>query len=125
MGAKISIGPWLCDRSKPELYGLSIENPRRRQEAGLEFAIMTDHPVNPEPDLRVVAALAVREGLEEWTALRAITSTAACILGVEDRVGSLEMGKDGDVVLFDGHPFALESRVQKVFVDGNQVYNRA
>lgn len=123
-GAKLIIGPLLCDRSKPELSSLSMENPRKLHEAGLDFAIMTDHPVIPEPYLRTVAALAVREGLDEWTALRSITLTAARILDVDDRLGSLETGKDADVVLFDKHPFAMDSRVQRVYLDGREVYRR-
>ncbi len=121
---KLIVGPLLCDRCKPELASLSLETPRRLAEAGLSFALMTDHPVTPEPHLPVVAALCVREGLDEWTALRAITITPAEILGVQDRLGSLEAGKDADIVLFDGHPLDLRSHVQQVFIDGERVFAR-
>lgn len=71
-------------------------------EAGLKFAIMTDHPVVPCQHLSVMAAIAVREGLDERTALESITINAAQITGISDRVGSLEIGKDADLAVYSG-----------------------
>ena len=75
-------------------------------------------------ELPLAAALAVRGGLDPDLALRAITLTAAEVLGVADRIGSLEPGKDGDVVLFDGDPLHYRTRVQRVLIDGKTVYLR-
>jgi len=82
---------------------------------------MTDHPVVPIQYLPVCAALAVREGMEEYKALQAITINAAKITGIDDRVGSLSAGKDADIAIFDGHPFGYTSRTRYVLVNGKVV----
>ena len=74
--------------------------------------------------LTINAALAVREGMPEEEALKAITINAAEVIGVEDRVGSLEPGKDADLVVFDGHPFDYRTVVELVLVDGQVAYRR-
>ena len=79
---------------------------------------MTDHPVIPEQYLSVCAALAVREGLPEDAALRSITINAARVVGIEDRVGSLEPGKDADVAVFSGHPLDFRARCVLTLVNG-------
>ena len=66
------------------------------------------------------AAMAVRAGLDKTAALRAITIDAARLAGVADRVGSLEAGKDADVVLCSAHPFSMDCTNQAVFIDGKQ-----
>ena len=86
-------GPLLCDRSKPELRELTPATPARLREAGVEIAIITDHPVIPEQYLPLCAGLAVREGLPYDEALKAITLYPARILGIADRVGSLTPGE--------------------------------
>ncbi len=111
-GASVIIGPLLTDRSKIELKNKSFEAPRVLYENGIEFAMMTDHPVIPEQYLTVAAALSVREGLPEYEALRSITINAARATGIDDRVGSLEVGKDADIAVFAGDP--LDSRVRCV-----------
>ncbi len=83
---------------------------------------MTDHPVVPVQYLTVAAALAVREGLDEEEALKAITINPAEILGIEDRVGSLEPGKDADIVVFSGHPLDWRTQVELVIVNGEIAY---
>ncbi len=118
------LGPLFGDRSKPELASLSMKNPAILSEKGLLFAIMSDHPVNPTSYLPVIAALAVREGLDAWVALRAITITAARILKIDDRVGSLEMGKDADLVIYDRNPLDIHSRVSQVYVNGKKTFDR-
>jgi imidazolonepropionase-like amidohydrolase len=72
----------------------------------------------------VCAALAVREGLDERTALMSITINAAQIVGIDDRVGSLEEGKDADIALFNGNPLDYRVRAQRVFIDGVEVFKR-
>lgn len=122
-GAGIIIGPLLTDRGKIELRNVSFSAPKALYDAGIDFAMMTDHPVIPEQYLPVCAALAVREGLPEDAALRSITINAARITGIDDRVGSLEIGKDADIAVFSGHPLDFRSRCVLCTVDG-QVAHR-
>ena len=122
-GAGIIIGPLLSERSKIELKNLSFEAPRVLEEAGIPFAMMTDHPVIPIQFLPVQAGLAVREGLSEETALRSITRYAAEIVGIQDRVGTLEAGKDADVAVFDGHPFDYRTHCVLTLINGKVVHN--
>jgi imidazolonepropionase-like amidohydrolase len=121
---KVIVGPLLSERSKFELKNLTYTAPRVLDEAGIKFALMTDHPVIPLQYLPVTAALAVREGLDERTALKAITINAAEIAGIADRVGSLEPGKDADVALFDGNPLDYRVKARMVFINGQEVYRR-
>ena len=122
--AKVIVGPLLTERSKVELKNLTFKAPAILSRAGLKVAIMTDHPVIPIQYLPVCASIAVREGMDEMEALKAITIYPAQITGLDDRVGSLEEGKDADVVIFDGHPLDVRSRTQWVFIDGNPVFRR-
>jgi imidazolonepropionase-like amidohydrolase len=124
-GVKVILGPLLSERSKIELRNLTYEAPRIFEEAGVPFALMTDHPVIPLQYLPVTAALAVREGLSERAALEAITINAARITGIDDRVGSLEVGKDADIALFDGNPLDFRAHTRHVLIDGNLVFSRA
>jgi imidazolonepropionase-like amidohydrolase len=122
-GVKAVIGPVIANRAKVELQGISLETARALAEAKVDFAIMTDHPVVPVQYLGISAGLAVRGGLDEEKALRVITLDAARILGLDDRIGSLEPGKDADVIILDGHPFDVRSRVVKVLISGKIVYD--
>ncbi len=117
-GAGIIIGPLLSDRSKIELKNLSFTAPRKLYENGIEFAMMTDHPVIPEQYLPVCAAIAVREGLPEYEALKSITINAAKITGIDDRVGSLKVGKDADVAVFNGNPLDFRARCVMTVING-------
>ena len=119
----IIVGPTLSDRSKFELQNLTFETPAILNNAGLKIALMTDHPVIPLQYLPVCAALAAREGLNEEEALKAITINAAEVLGVDDRVGSIEVNKDADIVIYNGHPFDLRNKVKFVMINGNIVKN--
>lgn len=122
-GAGIIIGPLLSERSKIELKNLSFSAPRVLEEAGIPFAMMTDHPVIPIQYLPVQAGLAVREGLTEETALRSITRYAAEIVGISDRVGTLEAGKDADIAVFDGHPFDYRTHCVLTLINGKVVHS--
>jgi imidazolonepropionase-like amidohydrolase len=120
-GVKAIVGPLISERSKIELKNLSLKVPGILSKAGIMVAIMTDHPVIPVQYLSLCAGLAVKEGMDEEEALKAITINAARISRIDDRVGSIEAGKDADLVIMDGHPFELKSRVVKTIINGREV----
>ncbi|MEN8098794.1 MAG: amidohydrolase family protein, partial [Chloroflexota bacterium] len=122
-GVPVTAGPILFSRMKYELREMTPKNPGIMANAGVKVAIQTDE-MSAVKYLPINAALAVREGMSEDDALRAITINAAEIIGVQDRVGSIEVGKDADVVILDGHPFDYRSQVQAVFVNGKIEYRR-
>ena len=124
-GARVMSGPYLCDRSKPELQNLSAASPGIMAKEGIKTAIITDHPVIPIQYLPLCAGLAVREGMDYTDALRAITIVPAEILGVDDMVGSLKVGKDADFSVWSDDPLTLCAKPEMVFIDGKQVYSRA
>ena len=121
----IIVGPLLTDRSKIELKNLSFKAPKVLEQAGIEYAMMTDHPVTPEQYLPICTAVAVREGASEEGALKAITINAAKITGIADRVGSIEVGKDADIAVFSGHPFDFRSRCVLTLVNGKVAHEEA
>lgn len=116
------VGPNLSDRSKFELKNLEFKNPGVLSEAGLKVALMTDHPVIPVQYLPLCASLAIKAGMDEQKALEAITIVPAEIMGLEDRIGSLEVGKDADIVVWDGNPFQIQSSVMMTIIDGEIVF---
>ncbi|GAA5227913.1 amidohydrolase [Paeniglutamicibacter antarcticus] len=117
----VLIGPLFTTKSKVELRGRSLANPRRLAEAGVEISIITDHPVIPINFLILQCTLAVKEGLDPLTALESITINPARVLGLADRMGSLEVGKDADMVLWSGDPLDAMSRAMRVWISGTQV----
>ena len=121
-GVPVVTGPLITARSKVELRNRTMANPGLLAAAGVTIAIATDHPVVPVHLLIVQAALAVREGLDRDTALRAVTINPARIMRVADRIGSLVPGKDADVVLWSGDPFDIMSRVETAYIAGREVY---
>jgi imidazolonepropionase-like amidohydrolase len=121
-GVPVLIGPLLTSRSKVELRNRSLANPARLAAAGVELGIITDHPVVPVHLLHVQAALAVREGLDPAAALRAVTLTPARVLGLDDRLGSLEPGKHATLCVWSGDPLDARSRVESAWIEGRQVY---
>jgi imidazolonepropionase-like amidohydrolase len=118
----VLIGPLLTSRSKVELRNRSLTNPGRLAAAGVELGIITDHPVVPIHLLAVQAALAVREGLDPAAALRAVTLTPARVLGLDDRLGSLEPGKHATLCVWSGDPLDARSRVEAAWIEGRRVY---
>jgi imidazolonepropionase-like amidohydrolase len=118
----VIIGPLFTSRSKVELRNRSLANPGRLAAAGVTIAITTDHPVVPIHFLIHQATLAVKEGLDPVTALRAVTINPARIIGVDSRIGSLAVGKDADLVIWSGDPLDVMSRAERAFVDGREVY---
>ncbi|MDO5398968.1 MAG: amidohydrolase [bacterium] len=117
----INLGPTLGDRSKPELKNLSFDTYRNLSDRGLKIAIITDHPEITEDNLPLCAALAVKHGMNEYKALEAITITAAQNCRIDDRVGSLEKGKDADIVIMTDLPTRFDSKCVKVFIDGKEI----
>jgi len=118
----VLIGPLLTSRSKVELRNRSLTNPGRLAAAGVELGIITDHPVVPIHLLAVQAALAVREGLDPAAALRAVTLAPARVLGLDDRLGSLEPGKHATLCVWSGDPLDARSRVEAAWIEGRQVF---
>ncbi|MEL7978262.1 amidohydrolase [Isoptericola sp. F-RaC21] len=115
-------GPMLTSRSKVELRDRDIANLARLADAGVRVAITTDHPVVPINFLVHQASFAVKEGLDPQVALEALTVNPASFLGLDDRVGALAPGLDGDVVVWSGDPLDVASRAEHVFVTGTEVY---
>ncbi len=113
------VGPSLASRSKDEVRLSDFMTPGILQKAGVLVALTTDHPVSRIQYLPLCAALAVKEGMSKWGALRAITIDAARICRVDHRVGSLKEGKDADIAVFDGDPLQIASCVKYTIVNGN------
>jgi len=120
-GIPVTAGPILFSRAKVELREMTPKNPGLMAQAGVKVSIQTDE-MSAVKYLTINAALAVREGMAEEAALRAITINAAEIIGVAHRVGSLEPGKDADLVVFSGHPFDYRTVAELVIVDGQVVH---
>ena len=114
----LAVGPSFGHRTKFELKNKSFRTPGDLANAGCHVSIITDAPVIPQQYLRLCAGLAVKEGMKEFDALKAITINAAEHAGVADRVGSIEVGKDADIVLMDGCLFESQSNVVDTYIDG-------
>jgi len=118
----VAIGPLYTSASKREVNRRTPAAIGILVEAGATVAIMTDSPVNTVNTLRDLAILAIREGLAEDRALETVTINPATILEVDDRVGSLEPGKDADFLVFDGDPWDGRNRVGATYIDGVKVF---
>ena len=117
----VVIGPTVGSRSKVEVFHKTFRSVAKAVEAGLTVAITSDHHVTPMKYLPVYAALAVREGLSPDDALKTLTINPAKILGVEDRLGSIEEGKDADLVVWSGDPLDARNRAERVFIKGREL----
>jgi imidazolonepropionase-like amidohydrolase len=115
-------GPSLTARGKWEMRELNFSTPKTLHDAGVKFAIQTDALGQPIGFLPLCAGMAVKHGLPYDEALKAITITPAEILGVADRVGSIEKGKDADIRILDGDPLELRTKVEMVLINGEIVY---
>ena len=120
-----AVGPTLTGKPKLELRNKTWDTPLALWKAGVHFCIITDHPVVPIEHLSVCLSLAVRAGLPREEALKAVTIYAAEHLGIADRVGSVEKGKDADLVIWDGDPLDARSRAVATIIDGETVYSRS
>ena len=117
----LAVGPTLGSASKFELRNKSWTTPGVLAAAGCQVSIITDSPVIPQEYLPLCAGLAVQAGMDPFAALQAITINPARHAGIADRVGSLEAGKDADIVVTDGCPFGVSTKVRHVFIDGKAV----
>ena len=117
----LAVGPSLTHATKFELRNKTFDTPGVLAKAGCQVSIITDAPVIPQQYLALCAALAVKSGMDPFQALQAITLNPAKHCGIEDRVGSLEAGKDADILLFDEDPFLLSASPLKVFILGEEV----
>jgi len=120
-GYPCAVGPSLTDASKWELRNMTFETPGVLSKAGCKVSIITDADVIPQQYLPLCAGLAVKSGMDPFAALQAITINPALHAGIADRVGSLECGKDADIVLTDGCPFEVSTNVKAVFVNGKNI----
>lgn len=117
----MAVGPSLTHASKFELQNKSWATPGVLAKAGCHVSIITDNSVIPQQYLPLCAGMAVKAGMDEFDALKAITINPAEHIGVADRVGTLEVGKDADLVITAGSPFEVLTETRAVFIDGNRV----
>jgi imidazolonepropionase-like amidohydrolase len=120
----VVVGPTLTSPKKIETKNRTFENAAILSDKGVDIAIMSDHPFLPAEHILRYAELAIQEGLPEEVALKALTINPARILGIEDRVGSIEKGKDADLVILSDEPFNKRCKVEMVFINSNPVYRR-
>ncbi|XTR37755.1 amidohydrolase [Paraclostridium tenue] len=123
-GYPVVVGPSLSERSKIELRNLTFDTAGILSNAGMNVSLTTDHPVVPLHYLPICAGIAVKHGMMYEKAIEAITINAAKLLGIEDRVGSLEIGKDADIVIWDNDPLEIQSNVLYTIIDGKVVYSK-
>ncbi|MFA6647401.1 MAG: amidohydrolase, partial [Candidatus Izemoplasmatales bacterium] len=121
---RVIIGPTLGSKSKYELRNKSFESAKILKKHGIEFAIMTDHPVIHLANALTQVGIFVREGLDELEGFKAVTINAARINHVDDRVGSIEVGKDADIVIWDGHPLHYLTKTKLVMINGQITFSR-
>ena len=117
----MAVGPSLTFASKFELQNKSWATPGVLAKAGCHVSIITDNSVIPQQYLPLCAGMAIKAGMDPFDALKAITLNPAEHIGVADRVGSLEVGKDADVVITNGCPFEVLTEVKAVFIDGARI----
>ena len=117
----LAVGPTFGHASKFELQNKTWETPGILAKAGCHVSIITDAPVTPLHYLPLCAGLAIKAGMDEYEALRAVTIDPAEHIGIADRVGSLEEGKDADVVIVDGCPFDVTGVIKHVLINGEEV----
>lgn len=117
----LAVGPTLTNATKFELRNKSWTTPGVLAAAGCQVSIITDSPVIPQEYLPICAGMAVKAGMDPFKALQAITINPAKHAGIADRVGSLEVGKDADIVITDGCPFEVSTTVECVLIDGKVV----
>ena len=120
-GVPVAVGPSLSNRAKVEMENVTFRTPGVLASAGIDVAIITDAPCTPIQYLPICAGMAMREGMTEEDAFKALTIEPAKILKVDDRLGSLTAGKDADVVVWNNHPMEIMGRPEMVFVSGKQI----
>lgn len=123
-GVSAMCGPIISDRCKPELRESTPANPGLLNKAGVKVCIITDHPEVPIQYLPLCAGIAVRDGMDHTEALKAITIYPAEIAGISDRVGSIEVGKDADLVLYRGDPLTVAAKPDCVIIGGKVILDK-
>ena len=118
------VGPTFGSRTKIELKNISFDTARILTEKGIKVSIITDHPVIPQGSLNMCAALAMKAGLPEKEALKAVTINPAQVLGIDHLKGELRENMDADVVIWDKHPLDLQAKTERVYVLGEEVFGR-
>ena len=121
-GFSAIVGPDMASRNKIEVKNMAFKTAGLLSQNGILTAITTDHPVSMIQFLPICAGLAVKAGMDKEEGLKAITINAARICNVADRVGSLVVGKDADIAIFDGNPMEVFTRNLCTIVDGKIVY---
>lgn len=116
------VGPSLASRTKDEVSRSDFKTAGVLRKAGVTVAITTDHPVSRIQYLPLCAGLAAKEGLGEWNALKAITIDAARICRVDDRLGSITVGKDADIAIFEGNPLEIAAQLKATLISGEIVW---
>lgn len=124
-GVSVQVGPTFGSRTKPELKNISFETAKILSERGVKVSLITDHPEMPQGSLNLCAAMAVKAGMDEFEALKAITINPAETLNIDHMKGQLKEGLDADIVLWDMNPLDLQAKVEKVYIRGEAVYSRA
>lgn len=119
-----NIGPTLSSKSKPELANKSFDSGRILAEHKIPFSIITDHPVIELDNMLLQVGRFVRAGLNELTALKAVTISAAKSLGIDKFTGSIEVGKDADIVIWSHHPFHYLATPKCILIDGKIMYRK-
>lgn len=117
----LAIGPSLTHATKFELRNKTFKTPGILSKAGCRVSIITDSPVIPQEYLPLCAALAIKNGMDAFMALQAITINPARHAGIENRVGSIEAGKDADLVLIAGDCMDTSLRPAMVFINGSLI----
>ena len=123
-GLSAQVGPTFGSRTKVELTNKSFETAKILSERGVKVSIITDHPVIPQQSLNMCAAMAVKAGMDEFEALKAITLNPAQTLGIDHLKGQLKEGLDADIVIWDQHPLDLQAATVRVYVKGEEVFGR-
>ena len=115
------MGPTLGVSTKPETKNKTFASYGEVQRYGCTMAITTDHPVLAIETLPVCAMMAIKNGMDEMEALKAITINAAKVANIDERVGSIKVGKDADIVIFNGNPMEIATQTKAVFIDGKKI----
>ncbi|GAA0700888.1 amidohydrolase [Paraclostridium ghonii] len=123
-GYPVIVGPSLSERSKIELRNLTFDTAGILSNAGMKVSLTTDHPVVPLHYLPICAGIATKHGMESEKAIESITINPAKTLGIDHRVGSIEVGKDADIVIWDNNPLEIQSNVLYTIIDGKVVYRK-
>lgn len=118
-----AVGPLLLEPLKLEVWNIRLDTPARYRDAGIKFALIEDTSYNTQW-LPTHVGIMMREGLDEQTAFKAVTITAAEIMKLDHRIGSIEPGKDADFAIFDGHPFCNMTKCLTTIIDGTEYHNR-